>query len=244
MEDAAREVWERSEEHADLEKELEVWKTRAGHAEELALRAEKGFKVSKELWEKECAMSKELGAECQKLRNENTDLRLAEARRLRLSSRPKRAWGVQTDPPPPVSARCVQTDLVVVESAAPRSYASVAAQSEPVGVCDSGSGGGPAPPSGSSGPPPVGARAVVVHGVSCRRSMAEILWQARQVWTGGMARVVAVRWLVGIDRRRGKAASSVVVYLSGVVSVRSRVVRFGGRWCPVDRYEFGRRGGP
>ena len=141
-------MWERSKEYADLEEELDEWKTRAGHVEELALRAEKGFKVSKELWEKECAVSKQLGVECQKLRNENTDLRLVEARRLRLSSRPKQACGVQTDPPPSVSARSVQTDVVVVEGAASRSYASVAAQSNPVSMCDRGSGGGPALPSG------------------------------------------------------------------------------------------------
>ena len=53
-----------------------------------------------------------------------------------------------------------------------------------------------------------------------------------------------MRWLVGVDRRRGKAAFSVVVYFSGVVPVRGRVVRFGGQWCPVDRYEFGRRSVP
>ena len=46
---------------------------------------------------------------------------------------------------------------------------------------------------------------------------------------GGAARVVAVCWLVGIDQRRGKVASSIVVYFSGVVSVCSRVVRFRGR---------------
>ena len=61
---------------------------------------------------------------------------------------------------------------------------------------------------------------------------------------GGASRVVAVRWLVGIDQRWCKAASCIVVYFSGVVSVRSRVVRFGGRWCLVDRYEFGRCSGP
>ena len=66
---------------------------------------------------------------------------------------------------------------------------------------------------------------------------------ARQLRTGNAARVVAVRWLVGVDRRRGKAASSVVVYFSGVVPVHGRVVRFGEQWCPIDRYEFGRRGG-
>ena len=86
---------------------------------------------------------------------------------------------MQIDPPPPVSARCVQTDMVVVVGTASRSYTSVVVQSDPVSVCDRGLGGGPALSLGGSGPSPVGSRAVVVHGVSCRYSMAEILWQAR-----------------------------------------------------------------
>lgn len=44
--------------------ELDVWKTCAGHAEELALLAEKGFLVAKELWEKECVVSGELTEVC------------------------------------------------------------------------------------------------------------------------------------------------------------------------------------
>ena len=85
---------------------------------------------------------------------------------------------------------------------------------------------------------------MVVHGVACQHSMAEILRQARQVLTRGAAKVVAIRWLVGIDRRRGKVASSVVVYFSGVVSFGSHVVWFIGQWYLVDRYEFERLGGP
>lgn len=46
-------MWESSEEHTYLEVELDLWNTHAGHAEELALRAEKGFLVSKELLKKE-----------------------------------------------------------------------------------------------------------------------------------------------------------------------------------------------
>ena len=42
-------------------------------------------------------------------------------------------------PAPPVSARCVQTDVVVEEGTASQSYASVAAQSDLVVVCDRGS---------------------------------------------------------------------------------------------------------
>ena len=151
-----------------------------------------------------------------------------------------RSVAAQTAAPPVVSAQAMQTDEQM-DGVGRRSYASVAAQSDPVPTCDRGSGGGPGGPSGRLGPPPVGTRAVVVHGISCRRSMAEILWQARQLRTGSSARVVAVQLLVGMDWRRGKAASSVVVYFSGVVPVCGRVVRFGGQWCPVDWYEFGRR---
>ena len=151
---------------------------------------------------------------------------------------------MQTDPSPPVCTQCVQTDVVMVDGTSSRSYTSVAAQSEPVSVSDRGSGGGPALPSGGLSPPPFGSRAVVVHGVSCHHSIVEILCQARQVRTGGAARVVAIWWLLGIDRRRGKVAFSLMVYFSGVVSVRNHVLRFVGQWCPVDRYKFGWRGGP
>ena len=57
-------------------------------------------------------------------------------------------------------------------------------------------------------------------------------------------RVGRARWLVGLDRRRGKTASSLVLYFSGVVPVHGRVLRFGGRWCPGDRYKFARMSVP
>ena len=102
------------------------------------------------------------------------------------------------------------------------------------------------PLAGGGGPQPVGARALVVHGVPTRMSVDEIFWHADKLRIGVGERVVIARWLVGLDRRRGKttSTSSLVLYFSGVVPVRGRVLRFGGRWCPVDRYEFARRSVP
>ena len=53
--------------------------------------------------------------------------------------------------------------------------------------------------------------------------------------------VVRARWLVGLDSRRGKIASSLVLNFSGMVPVHGRVVRFGGRWYPVDYCQFARK---
>ena len=75
-------------------------------------------------------------------------------------------------------------------------------------------------------------------------SVDEISSHADRLRIGVGERVVRARWLVGLDRRRGKTASSLVLYFSGVVPVCGRVLRFGGLWCPVDRYEFTRRSVP
>ena len=104
--------------------------------------------------------------------------------------------------------------------------------------------GGPVPLAGGAGPQPVGARALLVHGVPTRISVDKIFWHADRLRIGVGERVIRARWLVGLDRRRGKIASSLVFYFSGVGPVRGRVLRFGGRWCPVDRYEFVRRSVP
>lgn len=81
---------------------------------------------------------------------------------------------MQTDLPPPVSTQYVQTDEAIV-GAASLLYALVAMHSDPVRVYDRGSDGSPTLPSGSLGPPFVGSRAVVMHEVSCHRTVAEIL---------------------------------------------------------------------
>lgn len=82
---------------------------------------------------------------------------------------------MQTDPPPPVSSQYVQTDMVVVKGVVLRLYTSVAAESDPVIVYDSGSGSRPVPPEHGLGPPLIGSRPMVVHGFSCQHSLLEIL---------------------------------------------------------------------
>ena len=80
-----------------------------------------------------------------------------------------------------------------------------------------------------------------MHGVPTRMSVDEMFWHADKLRIGVGERVVRARWLVGLDRSRGKTAFSLVLYFSGVVPVRGRVLWFGGCWCLVDRYEFARR---
>ena len=155
---------------------------------------------------------------------------------------------VQVAVPLLVSTSGVQTDGQVEAVATPKpSYASVATQATlvPTGSRNETSGG-PLPPAGDAGPQPVGAQALVVHGVPTRMSVNEIFWHAHRLRIGLGERVVRACWLVGLDRRRGKTGSFLVLYFSGVVPVRGRVLRFGGRssWCPLDRYEFARRSVP
>ena len=160
--------------------------------------------------------------------------------------RKPRDVAVQAAVPLLVSTSGVQTDGQVEAVVTPKpSYASVATQVTlvPTGLRN-GTSGGPVPPSGGAGPQPVGTRALVVHGVPTRMSVGEIFWHADRLRIGVGERVVRARWLVGLDRRRGKTAFSLVLYFSGVVPVRGRVSRFGGPWCPVDRYEFTRRSVP
>ena len=145
-----------------------------------------------------------------------------------------------------VSTSSMQTDGQVEAVATWKpSYASVATQATlvPTGPRNRTSGG-PVPPAGGAGPQAVGARALVMHGVPTRMSVDETFWHAGRLRIGVYERVVRARWLVALDRRRGKTASSLVLYFNGVVPVFGRVLRFGGRWCPVDRYEFARRSVP
>ena len=70
--------------------------------------------------------------------------------------------------------------------------------------------GAPVPPAGGAGPQPVGPRALVVDGVPPRMSVDEIFWHADRLRIGVGERVVRACWLVGLDRRNGKTASSLV----------------------------------
>ena len=150
---------------------------------------------------------------------------------------------VQAAIPLLVSTSGWQTDGQVEAVATPKlSYTSVATQATLLpAVPRTGTSGGPVPLAGSAGPHPMGAQALVVHGVPTHMSVIEIFWYADTLRIGVGEQVVRARWLVGLDRRRGNTASSLLLYFSGVVPVGGRVLRFGGRWCSVNRYEFARR---
>ena len=153
---------------------------------------------------------------------------------------------VQAGVPLLVSTSGMQTDTQVVAVVTLKpSYVSLATQATLVLTGPrNGTSGGPVPLSGGAGPQPVGARALVAHSVLPRMSIDEIFWRSDR-WTIGVGeRVLRARWLVGLDRRRGKTASSFVLYFSEVVPVRGRVLRFGSHWYPVDRYEFARKSAP
>ena len=83
-------------------------------------------------------------------------------------------------------------------------------------------------------------RAVVVHGVSCRQGMGDIIATARSMRFDGSRRVLGARWLVSWERRLRKKVSSVVLFFDGMVPLKKPGVWFSGRLCPVERYEFDR----
>ena len=83
-------------------------------------------------------------------------------------------------------------------------------------------------------------RAVVVHGVSCRQGMGDIIAAARSMKLGGSRRLLGARWLVSWERRLRKKVSSVVLFFNGDVPLRRPDIWFSGRLCPVERYEFHR----
>ena len=142
-----------------------------------------------------------------------------------------------------VSNSGVQTDgqVEVVATLKP-SYASMATQATLVPTEPrNGPSGGPVPPAEGAGPQSVRAQAFIVHGVPTRMSLDEIFWYADRLRIGVGEHVIRARWLVGLDRRRGKTASALALYFSCVVPVRGRVLKCGGRWCPVDCYECARR---
>ena len=53
-------------------------------------------------------------------------------------------------------------------------------------------------------------------------------------------RLVGARWLLGWERRLRERVSSVVFFFDGVLPLKKPGVWFGGRLCPVERYEFNR----
>ena len=127
--------------------------------------------------------------------------------------RKPRDVAVQAAVPLLVSTSSVQTDGRVEAVATTKpSYASVATQATlvPTGPRNETSGG-LVPPTGGTRPQPVGAQALVVHSVPTRMSVDQIFWHADKLRIEVGERVVRARWLVGLDRRRGNTASSLVL---------------------------------
>ena len=69
-------------------------------------------------------------------------------------------------------------------------------------------------------------RAVVVHGVSCKQGMGDIIAAARSMKLGGSHRLLGARWLVSWEKRLRKKVSSVVLFFSGDVPLRNPGVWF------------------
>ena len=85
------------------------------------------------------------------------------------------------------------------------------------------------------------ARAYVVHGVRCRRPMTHIIQEVETAFGRKGGEVIGVRWLLDGGRRRGKAASSLVVFLKRAVPTASEMsVRIRGRKHTVVEYEWER----
>ncbi|KAF8436389.1 hypothetical protein BGX38DRAFT_93532 [Terfezia claveryi] len=53
----------------------------------------------------------------------------------------------------------------------------------------------------------------------------------------GSGGIMRARWLLGGNRRFGKATSSVVVFFNKKLAVESHL-KMRRRWLPIDRYEF------
>jgi len=80
---------------------------------------------------------------------------------------------------------------------------------------------------------------MVIHVVPCHRPAAKIPEEVGEGLRGGKVGIMGASWLVGGRRRLGKAISSVVVFFEEVIRLGSQV-RLGGRWLPVEAYDFGR----
>jgi len=78
----------------------------------------------------------------------------------------------------------------------------------------------------------------VIHGVPCHRPMAKIAEEVGEGLRGGKV-IIGARSLVGGRRRLGKATSSLVLFFEEVIR-HGRQVRLGGRWLPVEAYDFDR----
>ena len=86
------------------------------------------------------------------------------------------------------------------------------------------------------------ARGYVVHGVAISGPMLPKIREVERAFWGKGGGVIGVRWLLSYERRKGKAASSMVVFLKNAVpTVKEMYVRMRGRKFTVVEYQWGRR---
>ena len=85
-------------------------------------------------------------------------------------------------------------------------------------------------------------RAFVVHGVACIGPMTHKIREVERAFGGQGGGVIGVRWLLHYSRRRGMAASSLVVFLKRAVpTALEMAVRMRGRKYKVIEYDWGRK---
>ena len=86
------------------------------------------------------------------------------------------------------------------------------------------------------------ARAFVVHGVACHGPWQARIQEVERAFERKGGGVIGVRWLLQQHRRRGKAFSSLVVFLKRAVgTAESMYMKMRGRKHMVEEYEWGRR---
>ena len=86
------------------------------------------------------------------------------------------------------------------------------------------------------------AGAFVVHRVACHEPWQARLQEVERAFGRKGGGVIGVRWLLQQHRRRGKAFSSLVVFLKRAVgTAESMYIKMWGRKHMVEEYECGRR---
>ena len=85
-------------------------------------------------------------------------------------------------------------------------------------------------------------RGYVVHGVAITGPMLSKIREVERTFWGNGAGVFGVKWLLNYDRRKGKAASSMVIFLKNAVpTAKEMYVGIRGRKYKVVKYQWVRR---
>ena len=85
-------------------------------------------------------------------------------------------------------------------------------------------------------------RAFVVHGIACSGPWTQKIQEAERAFGGRGGGVIGVRWLLQGYRRRGKAFSSLVVFVKRAMQAATDMyVRIRGRKHKVEEYKWDRK---